>query len=224
MKARIGIVAALPRELEPLIRDWPVRIASQHKGTLVAENDLAIASCAGMGCERVAEAITLAESRGPLSAIVSVGYAGALHDGISRNTVWWPEAVIDAETGKRYTCEGGSGVLVTTRQVIGWEAKPQLASRFGADLVDMEAATIACWAQQRGLPFRTLKVVSDKANDVLPDFNRFIDARGGFREAAFGGFIALHPWLIPSAIRLGRSSEHASQTIARALRELLEHA
>jgi adenosylhomocysteine nucleosidase len=224
MKARIGIVAALPRELKPLIRDWPVRIASRHKGTLVAENDRAIATCAGMGGERVAEAIALAESRGPLSAIVSVGYAGALRDETLRNAVWWPGAVIDAETGKRYTCEGGSGVLVTTRHVIGREAKPQLAAQFAADLVDMEAATIACWAQQRGLPFRTLKVVSDEVKDVLLDFNRFIDARGGFREAAFGGFIALHPWLIPSAIRLGRSSERASQTIALALRELLEHA
>lgn len=222
MNARIAILAALPRELAPLVRDWPVHIASSREGSSIWECDRAIAVCAGMGRERVAYALELAEGRGPMSSIVSVGYAGALRADIVRNTLYWPRNVIDAKTGDSYTCEGGEGTLVTADHVLGQEEKPKMAERWDADLVDMEAAAVAQLAQVRGLPFRTLRVVSDELGDVLPDLNRFIDRRGGFRETAFAGHLAAHPWSIPRAIRLARYSAEGSRAMARALREVLE--
>ena len=224
MKARIAILAALPREIAPLIRDWPVRIESRRDGTLIAECDRAIAVCAGMGRERVAHALTLAEGRGTLSAVFSVGYAGAVRDHILRNTIYWPETVIDAESRERYACEGGSGTLVTVGHVLERGEKPEMAARWGADLIDMEAATVARLAQMRGVPFRTLKAVSDEVSDELPDLNSFIDARGAFRQAAFAFHLAAHPSMIPSAIRLGRNANRASQALSHALREVLERA
>ncbi|MEO6829113.1 MAG: phosphorylase [Acidobacteriaceae bacterium] len=222
MKPRIGILAALPREIEPLIGGWPVRRQSRLDGTLIAECEQAIAVCAGMGSDRVAIALELAESCGPLHSIISVGYAGALREGTERNTVWWPATTIDATTGERYESEGGSGTLVTLGRVAGREEKAQLARRWNADLVDMEAAVVARMAQMRNLPFRALKVVSDEAGDGMPDMNRFINERGGFREAAFAAHLVLHPWMIPSTIRLGRDSMRGSEEMARVLRRLLE--
>ena len=219
MKPRIAILAALPREIEPLVRDWPVRISSQEQGTLVAENDRAIAVCAGMGPARVRQAFATAEARGPLSAILSIGYAGALRKSMARNTLHWPAKVLDAATGAAYDCAGGSGTLVTAAHVVGSAEKRELAARWDADLVDMEAAAVARLAQMRGLPFRTLKVVSDEAGDKLPDLNRFIDAHGRFREAAFAWHLARHPWLLPTAVRLGRDANRASASMAQALSE-----
>ena len=224
MNARIAILAALPRELAPLVRDWPVRLVSRPDRSSIWECERAIAVCAGMGPERVTHALALAEDHGPLTSIISVGYAGALRAGIERNTIYWPGKVIDARTGDSYNCNGGSGILVTTDRVLGHEEKPTIAERWGADLVDMEAAVVARLAQERGLPFRTLRVVSDELGDVLPDLNRFIDARGGFRETPFALHLALHPRMIPNAIRLGRHSAEGSRTLARALREVLEYA
>lgn len=223
MKARVAILAALPRELVPLVRDWPVRKASRRDGYTISECDRAIAVCAGMGRERAAHALTLAAMRGPLHSIVSVGYAGALRTGIGRNEIYWPATVIDARTGERYACEGGSGTLVTSDHVVAQKEKQQMSELWNADLVDMEAATLAQLARMRNLRFRTLKVVSDESGDTLPDLNRFIDARGGFREAAFSLYIARHPWMIPAAIRLGRNAAKASESIARALREDLKN-
>ncbi len=67
MKARIAIVAALPREIAPLVRDWPVRVSSHRDGTMICECDQAIAVCAGMGRERVEHALALAAGQGPLA-------------------------------------------------------------------------------------------------------------------------------------------------------------
>lgn len=222
MNSRIAIVAALPREIEPLVRNWPARITSRRDGSMICECDRAIAVCAGMGRERVAHALALAETRGPVHSVISLGYAGALRAGIARNKIFWPRMVVDAATAERFDCEVGSGTLVTVDQVLGLKEKPQVAERWNADLVDMEAASVARVCQLRGMPFRTLKVVSDEAGDVLPDFNRFIDARGGFREAAFAWYLALHPGMIPNAIRMERHTVQASETMARAMSEVLE--
>lgn len=222
MKPAIAILAALPRELSPLVRGWPVQVASRNDGVTIAECDQAIAVCAGMGRDRVEYALRLAAERRPLREVISVGYAGALHPGIAAGSVHWAATVIDAETGARYECGPGTGTLLTSNHVVGREEKSQAAARWNADLVDMEAAAVARLASERGLRFRALKVVSDEANESLPDFNRFIDARGGFRQAAFTAYIALHPWLIPEAIRLGRHAARASQAIADTLCKVVE--
>jgi len=99
-----------------------------------------------------------------------------------------------------------------------------MAGRWNADLVDMEAATVARLTCTRGLPFRTLKVVSDEAGDKLPDLSRFIDTNGGFRESAFAWHLALHPWLLPTVVQLGRNSQRAAEALAQALREMIDRA
>lgn len=221
MKARIAILAALPRELRPLVRDWPVQTHSRKAGFMIAECEHAIAVCAGMGRERVTRALELAESRGSLSEILSVGYAGALREGLRKLQGYWPSVVIDARTGERYTCPEGSGTLVTMDRVVGANEKPLVAARWNADLVDMEAATVARLARMRGLRFRALRVVSDEAGDRLPEMNGFTDARGGFREAAFAACIALRPWLLPVAFRMGRNAAQGSRTLAQILRKVI---
>ena len=191
---------------------------------MMAESDRAIAVCAGMGREAVTRSMALAETRGTLSMMISVGYAGALRPGIASGSLHWPAIVIDAQTEERFDCDRGSGTLLTVDSIVDAEEKMRYTSRWSADLVDMEAATVARWAQARHLPFRTLRAVSDEAGEKLPALNRFIDERGGFREYAFARHIALRPWLIPTAIRLGKHSGHASRAMANALRELLDEA
>jgi adenosylhomocysteine nucleosidase len=136
--------------------------------------------------------------------------------------VYWPAIVIDAKTGERFECGDGKGTLVTADHAVGRDEKLKLADRWDADLVDMEAATVARMAQMRSLPFRALRAVSDQADDELPDMGRFTDERGGFREALFAMYVGWHPWLIPTVLRLGKQSAQASQLIAQALRQVLD--
>ena len=138
--------------------------------------------------------------------------------------VYWPSIVIDEQTGELFACEDGEGVLLTADHVVGRDEKPKLAAQWNADLVDMEAATVARLAMERSLPFRTVRAISDPVDENLPDLSRFTDARGSFRSTAFAMYVALHPWLIPTTVRLGKQSARASQAIATALLQFLRQA
>lgn len=221
---RIAILAALPREVAPLVRDWPAPVVSRREGTSIWQSDRAIVVCAGMGRERVTLAFQLAESRGPLSAVFSVGYAGALREGLRIDGAHWPAIVIDGQTGERFACEEGEGILVTVDRVVGADEKPILAARWNADLVDMEAATVARLARERALPFRAVRAISDPVDDDLPELGRFTNARGGFESARFARYVALHPWLIPTTIKLGKRSARASRAVAAAILKILRQA
>lgn len=221
---RFAILAALPREVAPLVRNWSAPVVSKKDGTSIWENDRAIVVCAGMGRDRIARALQLAESRGPLRAIISVGYAGALRTGMRTDGVYWPAIVINGQTGERFACEDGEGVLVTADHVVRRDEKPKLAAKWNADLVDMEAAAVARLARERALPFQTVRAISDPVDDNLPDLSRFTDEQGGFQSASFAMYVALHPWLIPTTVKLGRQSARASQAIAAALLQVLRQA
>lgn len=223
-RPRIAILAALPREVAPLVRNWSSPVVSRRDGTSVWETDRAIVVCAGMGRGRVTLALQLAESRGLLRQVISVGYAGALREGMRIDGVHWPAIVIDAQTGERFACEDGEGVLLTADHVVGRNEKPKLAAQWNADLVDMEAATVAKLAKVRGLRFRTVRAISDAVDDNLPDLGRFTDVRGGFQSASFAMYVALHPWLIATTVRLGKQSTRASQAIAASLLQILRQA
>jgi adenosylhomocysteine nucleosidase len=223
-RPRVAILAALPREVRPLVRNWPAPAVSRQEGTSVWESEDAIVVCAGIGRERVTRAFESAESHGPLRAVISVGYAGALREGMRIDAVYWPATVIDGQTGERFACEDGQGVLVTADHVVGRDEKPKLAAQWDADLVDMEAATVARLAKVRALSFRTVRAISDPVDDHLPDLSRFTDARGGFQSGLFAMYVALHPWLIPTTVKLGKRSARASQAIAAALLQILRQA
>jgi nucleoside phosphorylase len=225
MKPRVAILAALSREILPLVRDWPTRLQSRGDGSMLAECDRAVAVCAGMGRDRAAYAFELAASTGPLSSVVSVGFAGGLRPEITKGSIHWPTMVIDAATGEQYACTGeGSGTLVTVDRVLDRDSKRHIALRWNADLADMEAAAVAERARVRGLPFRTLRAVSDGADDRLPDLNAFTGKRGQFRQGAFAAYLITHPLWMPAAVRLGRNSGRAAREMARALRQVLEQA
>ncbi|MES2222118.1 MAG: phosphorylase [Acidobacteriota bacterium] len=224
VRSRIAILAALPREVAPLVRDWPAPVVSRAQATSIWENDRAIVVCAGMGKERVTLALQVAESRGPLRSVVSVGYAGALREGLGIDGVHWPATVIDGQTGERFPCEDGDGILVTSDHIVGRDEKLKLAAQWKADLVDMEAATVAKAAKLRSLPFRTVRAVSDPVGEKLPDLGRFTDQHGGFQSGKFAIYVALHPWLIPTVVRLGNQSARASRAMAAALLQFLRQA
>ena len=86
----------------------------------------------------------------------------------------------------------------------------------------MEAAASARLAQMRGIPFYSIKGVSDGVGARLPDFNRFIGDDGGFRLGSLVLFALLRPKYWPELIRMGENSSKASEEMAKAFQEFLE--
>src|SRR5215813_10788120 len=145
---RIAIIAALPGELKPLVKDWQ-RVAADRgikKWTLSRDADTWIAVCAGMGADAALRAYATAVSDGPIDMLLSVGWAGSLHPEVLPGTAQVPTVVIDAQTGEQFSLSEGNRNwrLVTTARVADQAEKLRLAATYrGAVLVDMEAATVA---------------------------------------------------------------------------------
>ena len=87
-KSRIAIIAAMPGELKPFLdsqakEGWiHERSGSVHVWRLIWPLDQIewVAACAGAGQDAASRAFAAAEAAGPLSSVISVGWAGALSD------------------------------------------------------------------------------------------------------------------------------------------------
>jgi adenosylhomocysteine nucleosidase len=212
--SRLGIIAALPREIAPLVRGWQRPCNDQVE---VWTSGGHVVACAGMGTACVTRAAENAVNNGA-DTLVSVGYAGGLSDAAKTASLWIPATVIDAATGERFGVGIGRGTLVSVDIVAGAESKKSLAEKFGGDIVDMEAAAVARQAERRGLPFFAVKAVSDTRDSRMPDMQRFT-RNGRFQSSRFGIYMAVRPWLWPMVARLGRDSARAVQALNAELQE-----
>ena len=225
----IGIVAALPSELKPLVAGWRQVKAGVWSGTIGGQRCVAAAD--GMGQEAARRAcenvFAAAGDAGPIGTLYSVGWAGALSCGAKPPDAWEVSEVIDARTGERFfagpeDARAANGIrLVTIDHVAGVQEKRQLAERYQAVMVDMEAATVARLARERGVQFRCVKGISDGATDRLPDFSRFISARGQLRMPAFLAHVAMRPGYWRNLARLGSNSGKAAENLAARVREMV---
>lgn len=215
---RIALVAALEREVWPLVKQWTAsrREFDGRKFTFF-ENDRVVLVCAGIGAEaarRAAEAIIRLYN--PV-AIKSVGFAGALDPKLAAGTVLEIKSVIDTKDGSRAEAATGDRILVSSDSTVGIAQKAKLAQAYGAHAVDMESAAVARAAQSHGLPFFALRAISDPHDFEMPRMERFVSDDGRFRARQFLFFTLLRPWLWATAIRLAKNSNKAANALCKRL-------
>lgn len=210
----IAIVAALEREILPMIKGWRGSEQS-HAGKrfrfFEAGNCMAVCGGIGPGAARRAAEAIIAICRPTI--LESVGFAGALEPGLRVGDVLEIRQVIDAADGSRADTGSGDSTLVSFSSVAGTDQKRKLATSYGARLVDMEAAAVAKSAQAHGLEFRATKVISDELCFSMPPVERFITSDGQFRSAQFALHVAIRPWMWATAIQLGRNSTMAANAL-----------
>ena len=222
---RVAIIAAMPGELKPLVRNWPhstrsgVEFWAQRD-----EEEEWIAACAGAGLDAATRAFAAVEDGGPVDLLLSVGWAGALTPECKAGAAYNVAGVIDVRTGERLLCDAGAGNrwLATSPKVADETEKRRLAATYAASLVDMEAVAVARLAAMRGIPFYCIKGVSDGFDEKLPDLNRFLSPNGQFQTSRFVLYALVRPWYWPALVRMGENSRRASQSIAESLLKLLD--
>ena len=217
----IAIVAALEREVRPLVKKWKVH-EQEHDGRRFRffQTDERVLVCGGVGsiaARRATEAI-IALFQPKL--VYSAGFAGALDPALKVSDILRPSRVINAGDASSTNVEGGTGLLVSFGSVASPAQKAKLRGSFGARAVDMEAASVGRAAEARGVAFGVVKAISDEIDFEFPAMERFVDSEGRFSEVRFGLFAAMRPWLWPRVIRLARNSNRASQALCAYLCEL----
>jgi adenosylhomocysteine nucleosidase len=219
----VAIVAALEREVRPLIREWRVREKEVNgRRFRFFENHEIVLVCGGIGAEaarRAAEAVI--QIYAP-SMVYSAGLAGALDPALKVGDVVRPRRVVNAGDGSSVSLDQGQGILVSFGSVASPEQKASLRESFGAQAVDMEGAAVALAAESRGAGFGVVKVISDEFDFRFPSMERFIDASGQFRQGRFAWFTALRPWLWPQVARLAANSNRASLALCDWLRNMID--
>ena len=219
--SRVAIVAALEREVRPLIKHW--RVSEREYGGrrfLFFEKNEFVLVCGGIGADaarRAAEAVIVLYAPG---VVYSAGYAGALDPRLKVGEVMRAGRVVNAGDGSSAQVAGGDGVLVSYPVVASPAQKVKLRESYQAQAVDMEAAAVARAAEARGGGFCALKVISDEFDFEFPPTERFVDSAGRFHEMRFAWFVAERPWLWLPVLRLARNSGRASRILCEEIRKL----
>lgn len=217
---KVGIIAALPREVSALVKGWQRRELSDH--VFIYTNGNAVVACAGMGAARARLAAEAAMAWMPVTDLLSVGLAGACDPKVRVGDIVRAGVVIDERTGERFPDSQFRQVLVTAEAVASVRAKARLHADYFAHAVDMEAAAVAKLAQTHGLNFRAIKAISDQADFEVEGASRYATADGQFREGAFAIHAALRPQMWSKVIALGRNSGKALESLTAALRGELD--
>ncbi len=229
---RIGIIAAMPGELKPLVQGWkPIAAGRLRHGEAAWQGSIddaqCVAVCAGMGKDAAERACGIALEGAPLDALISIGWAGALSCGVQPANAYVVNEVVDAATGERFATTSSSAAnpavlkLVTIDHVAHPAEKRRLAESYRAVLVDMEAATVARFAGSHGIPFYCLKAVSDVAGEVLPDFSQYTDNHGHLRLPALLAHVAVRPHYWPALARIAQNGRKGAVEMAAALTPLI---
>ncbi len=220
MKECPAIIAALPREVKYLVRGWQeTRLPNK---TIVYTNDFAVVACAGMGPARATLAIQAAMALKPVTALLSVGLAGACDPSLRVGEIVRAGVVVDEQTGERHSNSQFKQILVSTTAIASVKEKQRLYESYRASAVDMEAATVARIAQAHNLPFQAIKAISDDATFEVRELARFATEDGQFREMAFAVYSAVRPRLWPKLFRLAGSSRLAIQSLTAELESQLD--
>lgn len=223
MKRRIAVVAALEREVEPLVKGWrsAVRAYEMRAYKIYSKDDVSLV-CGGIGQIRATRAAKAIVTFCDPEILISAGLAGATNDGMKVGAPLTAETVIDTASGKRYQALFGGGVLASAPDILGPTEKRDLAGRFGAHAVDMEAAAVAEVADSRGLPFLAVKAISDEADFEMPPLQQFVDEEGQIETGRLVAYAAMRPGMWRSLRTLAANSAAAAETLRRVLASLIE--
>jgi nucleoside phosphorylase len=216
---KVLIVAALPRELAPLVRGWKHNeISVQGRRVQLWESDRAIAACAGIGgiVARIATDAAYKAANGEISLIISAGLAGALSPDLRIADIVQPAIITDGVDGLSLQTAAGEGILITSGS-LAEETHKRLLAGSGALAVDMEAFAVADVARIYRVPFIAIKSISDDLRFKLPPLGRFISPEGQFQTGKFILWTAIRPWSWLTVIQLGRNTASAVQALAQTL-------
>jgi adenosylhomocysteine nucleosidase len=163
--------------------------------------------------------------------VISTGYSGALLPQLCVGDVvigtevldlqrqcWpttWPEA-------SRIPSLLRARLLTVPALVSGPLERQRLALEYQVGAVDMEAATVACICQERGLPFGCVRVISDTVQTELsPALVKLLNGSRVSWQRILKQVIS-SPRLMLELWRLAHDSHKASTSLANVLVELLE--
>lgn len=231
-----AVLTALNEELLPIIRRLggsPHPQAPSLWQTVVGGRRI-IMGASGMGRVRsMAAAEELIRMAQP-DSLVLAGFCGALDpamvpgdlvvaervtwSGMARDEDRVPAAdlIAHAHATRAPGLRVAYGAMLSHACVLGRAEKLRLAGQHGGAIaVDMEAAGAAESAGKHGVPWISVRSVTDRTTDEMPlPFSALAGCDGQTQAFSVALAAITHPWAIPSLFRLGLNARRASRSLA----------
>ncbi len=155
------------------------------------------------------------QGSGQISRLLSVGLCGALDPALRVGDI-----VVNGTAFARATgafLEGG--IYSVDRVVVEASEKASLYRETGCSAVEMESAAVKQAAEDWGVAYGAVRVVSDRATEELPlDFNDYRDTDGNFQVPRIVWAALRNPFRgLPGLVRLGRNSNTANERLGEFL-------
>lgn len=236
---KIVIVTAMPEESGAVMRRAKVLETSRLSGRKryhirIAGHDIVLVE-AGMGTLNAGWAATSLAAESP-DLLISAGFGGAVLAGLSVGDVVVAEQILQWSGsefeeisvgfyGRNAIAESLSlerGAFITCDVIL---SKHDLAQRLPAvavnPVVEMESAAVARVAAMHGIPFLSMRAISDPWDEELGfSIDEFCDDAMRIRPAKVLATILRRPRIIPQLVRLARNSRVAAAGLARAMERL----
>jgi nucleoside phosphorylase len=182
----------------------------------------------GMGMRAATRACAEIQQPESLTAIVSIGYCGATNDRWKTGDVLAATEVRRASTAERYPCvvptlrddaQPPQGVLLTVDRIVRFAADKHRIGEDGVDAVEMEAAAVARFANENGVPFAALKAVSDTVHEDMPvNFSKAQRPDGTLRMTSVLAQAVARPLTsLPALRRLEKAARLCSQRLGEVM-------
>jgi adenosylhomocysteine nucleosidase len=213
-------VAAERRELEGLLvhvdeltrPDWALDFA--RLGRL---NGVPVAMVAnGPGPKLARAAVDAAKENESMDGLISTGFCGGLNPALRACDIFVATEIVGVAAALMPSSSRPfqAGKLLSMDRVVSSAAEKADQSK-KADAVEMEAAAVAERAREWGVPFYSIRVVTDTSEESFPlDFNRMRSEDGRFSRSKIIAAALRSPALVlPELIKLNKRTKRAAQAL-----------
>jgi len=236
------VLGALKEEIAGLRRKMIIEETSVKQSCRIYKgkyrNKNVLLGLTGIGKDNAERATETIMENYPASALISLGFAGALVENLKVGDVVLARTLYcgDNQTEESPKIQGPiysdaglvsiaeerqeakitvfpqvSGVTME-KPIVNPEEKLVLGKTFHAEIVDMESYWIARIASDRNIPFLSIRVISDNVKDTLPPFDRFLNA-GSWQWKKAAIYFLIHPRELIKLFHLYRNTRQARKNL-----------
>lgn len=231
----IGIAGALEKEVGPIRRAMTVTARRRLNGFMLWEGgyrgrELVLART-GMGKHNAESASGYLLDNYDLDLLISTGFGGGLkpeiavgctgfcrtlysladHGGLTR-PLHAPGRLLSRLPPRWKTFTG-----ITAASAVTSPGEKHRLGSYGAEVVDMESYWCGLLAERAGVPFISVRSISDRVDEVMPPLEKLMDRRCRINMAKTVGRVATHPADIPCFYRMYRGSVAARRGLFEAI-------
>ena len=247
---RTLICAPLARELKYVLRNFPSGRRRWTSGGVFSVQTSAgevLLLRTGIGTHLSESSLTSLLGELQPDLIVSLGFAGALYEGLAAGDLIWASKVlflsdrnsraegtelleIPLPESKRVadrlagTISIREGCIVTLEDLV---RKPEIRKRLPAEIslpvCDMETFALARIAAQQGIPFFAARSVSDTSDhEIPPELLDIFDESGKILYFRLSKRVLYKPGLLMDMVHLRRNSERAAKSLGALVKSFLD--